>query len=103
MSKATTKSILIEARELGFKNIQLIEDLSRFLAENLPQLTITLNGNDIEIDMPESLSKRAIKLRIKKYLYKKGINNDFRAISITNPDKSGYIVKEKKTVELSYY
>lgn len=102
MSKAT-KPILIDAKELGFKSAQLIEDLSRFLAENLPQLKITLNGNNIDISMPGSLSKRAVKLRIKKFLHKKGINNDFRAISITNPDKDGYIVKEKKNIELSYY
>ena len=53
--------------------------------------------------MPEKLSKRAIKLRIKKFLYKQGLDNDFRPISLKTADKDGYIIKEKRILELSYY
>jgi len=99
--------IIVEANELnykkGFSGNELIEGLARFLAEALPKLKITLNGTNVEIEKPQSLSKRAIKLRIKKYLYKKGIDNDYRAIAIVSQDKEGYIVKEKKTLELTYY
>ncbi len=101
------KTIIVEANELnykkGFSGNELIEGLTRFLSEALPKLQITLNGTNIEIEKPEKMSKRAIKLRIKKFLYKKGIENDYRAITIMNPDKEGYIVKEKKILELSYY
>ena len=103
MSEATVKPIVIDTKELSFKSNQLVEDLSRFLAEALPQLKITLNGSDIEIEMPKKLSKRAIKLRIKRFLYKKGLNGEFRAISLISPEKEGYIVKEKKVLELAYY
>lgn len=107
MSNESNRTIIVEANELnykkGFSGNELIEGLTRFLAEALPKLQITLNGTNIEIQMPKKLSKRAIKLRIKKYLYKKGIDNDYRAISFIGPDKQGYIVKEKKMLELSYY
>ena len=97
------KNYIVEAKELGYKSNQLIEDLIRFLSEALPKLKFTLNGSNIEIEMPKKLSKRAIRLRIKKFLYKKGIDNEFRPISIISADKEGYIVKEKKSLELTYY
>ena len=103
MSKGVTKSIIVDAKELGFKSANLIEDLARFLTETLPRIQVTLNGNNLEIEMPTSLSIRAIKLRIKKFLHKKSISNDFRPISIISSDKVGYLVKEKKKLELSYY
>ena len=103
MSEASTKPIVINTKDLSFKSDQLVDDLTRFLIEALPQLKITKNGNEIEIIMPEKLSKRAIKLRIKKFLYKKGLDNDFRPISLKTADKDGYIIKEKRILELSYY
>ena len=71
--------------------------------ESLPQLKVTREGNEIDVIMPEKLSKRVIRLRIKKFLYKKGIDNDFRPISLKTADKDGYTIKEKKILELSYY
>jgi len=103
MSEASTKPIVINAKELSFKSDQLVEDLERFLIEALPQLKVSRNGVEIDIEMPEKLSKKAIKLRIKKFLYKKGLDNDFRPISLKTADKNGYIVKEKRILELSYY
>ena len=78
-------------------------DMIRYLAEVLPQITIERYGNELEVKAPSKLSKRAIKLRIKKYLYRKKIDNDFRPIAYIDPDKEGYIVKEKRLYQLSYY
>ena len=103
MSEASTKPIVINAKDLSFKSDQLVEDLERFLIEALPHLKVSRNGVEIDIEMPEKLSKRAIKLRIKKFLYKKGLDNDFRPISLKTADKNGYTVKEKRILELSYY
>lgn len=75
----------------------------RFLAELLPQINITRDGNEVEVLMPEKLSKRVLKLRIKKFLYKKGLSKDFRPISLKSEDKEGYTIKEKKIIDLSYY
>ncbi|MFX1365535.1 MAG: hypothetical protein ACFFCE_06040 [Promethearchaeota archaeon] len=97
------KSIVIKAKDLGYKGLEYIDDLVRFLSEVLPQITLERNGDNINIVMPNKLSKRAVKLRIKKFLHKKGLYGDFRPISYKNPDAEGYIVKEKKIIELSYY
>jgi len=97
------KSFTINVKELSFKSEQHVLDLIRFLSEALPQITLDRNGNDVKIEMPNKLSKRAIKLRIKKFLYKNGLHSDFRPISYKTPETEGYIVKEKKIVELTYY
>jgi hypothetical protein len=103
MSEDQKRSIIVNVKDLSFKSDQHVEDLVRFLAESLPQINLNRDGNEITISMPVKLSKRAIRLRIKKFLYKKGLNKDFRPISLNLADKEGYTVKEKKIIELSYY
>ncbi|UCD00975.1 MAG: hypothetical protein JSV23_08825 [Promethearchaeota archaeon] len=97
------KSFIINVKDLSFKNEQHVLDLIRFLSEALPQISLNRSGNDIDIEMPKKLSKRALRLRIKKFLYKNGLHNDFRPIFHKTTEAEGYIVKEKKIAELSYY
>ncbi|MFW9819846.1 MAG: hypothetical protein ACFFE5_09570 [Candidatus Thorarchaeota archaeon] len=97
------KSIIINVKELSFKSEQHVLDLVRFLSEALPQITLDRNGNEINVEMPSKLSRRTIKLRIKKFLYKNGLHNDFRPIAHKTSEKEGYTVKEKKIIELTYY
>lgn len=98
-----TNLYYINIKDLSFKSEHFVIELMRYLAEALPQINIERYGNELEIRSPSSLSKRAIRLRIKKYLHRKKINNDFRPISLIDPDKEGYVVKEKKLFEISYY
>ncbi len=100
---ANTKQFFVNVRELSFKSEQLVVDLIRYLSEALPQLQIIRDANELEIIAPLKLSKRMIRLRIKKYLYKKGVNGEYRPISMREVDKDGYVVKEKKGYKLSYY
>ena len=67
------KSFTINVKDLSFKSEQHVLDLIRFLSEALPQITLDRNGNDIKVEMPNKLSKRTLKLRIKKFLHKKGL------------------------------
>lgn len=97
------KSFTINVKDLSFKSEQHVLDLIRYLSEALPQITLDRNGNDINVEMPNKLSKRTLKLRIKKFLHKKGLYNDYRPISYKTDETEGYIVKEKKLIELSYY
>lgn len=103
MSEAITKEITVNVKDLSFKNDQHVVDLIRFMSESLPQITINRSGNDLEITMPSKLSKRTIKLRIKKFLHKNGLKEEFRPILLKTMDKEGYSVKERKIIELSYY
>ena len=98
-----SKSFTINVKDLSFKSEQHVLDLTRYLSEALPQINLTRTGNEINIEMPEKLSKRALRLRIKKFLYKNGLHNDFRPISHKTSENEGYTVKEKKIIELTYY
>ena len=101
MSNEETKTIIIDIRELSYKKDQYVQDLVVFLKEQLPQLDINRKSNELEITMPQTLANRAIKLRIKKFLYKSALKDDYRPIS--NPgDKEGYKVKLRKVFETSY-
>ena len=98
------KSFTINVKDLSFKSDQHVTDLVRYLAEALPQLNLDRDGNEIIVDMPHNMSKRALKLRLKKFLYKKGLNKDFRPISYKSTDnKEGYAVKEKRILDIDYY
>ena len=103
MTEVNNKAIIVNVKDLSFKNEELVLDLIRFLSEALPHITLNRNGNDIDIEMPKKLSKRAIRLRIKKFLYRKGLHEEFRPISFKTANNEGYTVKEKKAIQLSYY
>jgi len=103
MSTIGTKEIIVEVKELSFEKDQLVADLLRFLAEQLPQIDITRNGNELEVKMPAKISKRALRLRLRKFLYQKGLYDQYRPISFKKVDIDGYTIKKKKAVELSYY
>ena len=103
MSDDESKEITIFVKDLSFKSDQHVVDLIRYLAEALPQISLDRSGNEINVILPVNLSKRALRLRIRKFLYKKGLYSDFRPIAYKSSDKDGYSIKEKKIAELSYY
>ncbi len=103
MSEVKTKLLIINVKDLSFKDDKKVEDLIRYLSEALPQINLERDKNEIKVEMPYKLSNRALKLRIKKFLYKKGLHGDYRPISYKSADVKGYTVKEKKILELSYY
>ena len=103
MSKDNTKELTIDVKDLSIEKEQLIDDLLRFLEEQLPQIEISRSGNSIELNVPNSMSNRVIKLRIKKFLHRKNLTEKYRPISYNTSDIKGYRIKEKKTLELPYY
>ena len=104
MSKGDTKTIILDIKDLvSFGKDQNVTDLMRFLSEMLPQIEIVRNANELEITMPQKLSKRVIRLRVRKFLHQNGLYNEYRPISITESDKDGYMIKQKKTIEIAYY
>jgi len=103
MIRENVKTYIVNIRDLSFKSEQIVVDLTRYLAEQLPQIEIIRNGIELEVHMPEKMSKRVIRHRIRKFLYKKALNEEFRPISLNDGNKDGYFVKEKKQIQLTYY
>ncbi len=103
MSENNTKELTIVVKDLSIEKEQHVDDLIRFLEERLPQIELSRSGNEVGVVMPSDMSRRAIKLRIKKYLYRKNLTEKFRPISYKTSDNQGYMIKEKKSLELTYY
>jgi len=103
MSENDTKELTIEVKDLSIEKEQHVDDLLRFLEEQLPQIELSRSGNEVEVVMPSEMSRRAIKLRIKKFLHRKNLTEKFRPISYKTSDNQGYMIKEKRTLELTYY
>lgn len=107
MSKAEIKQVIINVKELILApkvgSDRNADELLRFLVEQLPQIEVDRNGDQLEIAMPEKLSKKAVKLRIKKFLHQKNLFNEFRPIFYRTHEFEGYMIKKRKALELSYY
>ena len=103
MSEDNTKELTIDVKDLSIEKEQYIEDLLRFLEEQLPQIEISRSGNSIELIVPKKMSNRVIKLRIKKFLHRKNLTEKYRPISNNSSEIPGYRIKEKRTLELTYY
>ncbi|MHA1476881.1 MAG: hypothetical protein ACTSPU_01665 [Promethearchaeota archaeon] len=103
MSENDTKELTIVVKDLSIEKEQLVDDLLRFLEEQLPQIELSRSGSEVGVVMPSDMSRRAIKLRIKKFLHRKNLTEKFRPISYKTSDNQGYMIKERKTLELTYY
>ena len=103
MSEDNTKELTIDVKDLSIEKEQYIEDLLRFLEEKLPQIEISRSGNSIELIVPSKMSNRVIKLRLKKFLHRKNLTEKYRPISYNSSEIQGYRIKEKRTLELTYY
>ena len=103
MSESNTKELTIDVKDLSIEKEQYIEDLLRFLEEQLSQIEISRSGNSIELIVPSNMSNRVIKLRIKKFLHRKNLTEKYRPISYNSSDIKGYRIKEKRSLELTYY
>ncbi len=103
MSTTGKTDIIIDVKELSYKSDSHVEDLMRYLAELLPQIDLSRSGNELIITTPKSFSKRILKLRLKKFLHKRKLKEEFRAIALINPEKEGYVIKERKNLQLAYY
>ncbi len=103
MSEDNTKELTIDVKDLSIEKEQYIEDLQRFLEEQLPQIEISRSGNSMELIVPSTMSNRVVKLRIKKFLHRQNLTEKYRPISYNSSDIKGYRIKEKRTLELTYY
>jgi len=103
LSEDNTKELTIDVKDLSIEKEQYIEDLQRFLEEQLPQIEISRSGNSMELIVPSTMSNRVVKLRIKKFLHRKNLTEKYRPISYNSSDIKGYRIKEKRTLELTYY
>jgi hypothetical protein len=103
MSKEESKTIIVTIKASAKWKDEFTNDLMRSITEMLPNIEISRRGGELVIQAPLKFSKRTIKLRIKKFLYQKLLKDEFRVISYNTSENEGYMVIERKVIELSYY
>ena len=67
-----------------------IEQVMQYLEENIASSEIVKEGNMVNINVPPSISKKFIKLRIKKYLYQAGLKDEFKIVALQKGEVSGF-------------
>ncbi len=90
---------LIEARDLSTIDLELMDELTDFLDEKLPDFEIELKGDSIIIDSGAEVdfSKRKIRFLLRKFVYKQELKG---AIKVISGGVDSYILKKRKEVEL---
>lgn len=67
-----------------------IEQIMQYLEENVPDSKISKDGNLVKIEVPISISKKVLKLRIKKYIYQAGLKDEFKLVALPKGETSGF-------------
>ena len=77
--------ITIACDQLSFSNDKDIDDLGRFLEERITPREglqeVVRNKNNLELNLTKEVSKRRVKLFVKKYLHRAGIKLDYRVLA----------------------
>jgi len=72
---------LVDAEKLTLEREELLDELVEFLKLKLPEFNIEREGNNIVIKSENEVSKRRIRLFLKKFLHKNELDKNFKAVS----------------------
>ena len=95
MAKTKKKVYEIEVSKLGFTKEKYVDQIKQFIEEHVPSSKVSKSGSSLNVTVPESFSKRMLKMRVNKFLYSSGLKSDFRLISMEKSGKMGYQIMER--------
>lgn len=72
---------LIDVEKLASENEALTDELIEFLKLKFPEFEIEKEGNNIIVRSEGEVSKRRIRLYLKKFLHKNELSKEFKAVS----------------------
>ena len=94
--KKTEKNVYeIDLSKLSFTKEKYIDQIKQFIEEHMSESKVSKSGNSLNVSVPESISKRMLKMRISKFLYSSGLKSEYRLISMENAGKAGYQIMER--------
>lgn len=67
-----------------------IEQLMQYVEESITDSKLSKDGNTVKIEVPPSISKKVIKLRVKKYLYQAGLKEEFKVVALPKGEVPGF-------------
>ncbi|MHA1672114.1 MAG: 60S ribosomal protein L22 [Promethearchaeota archaeon] len=80
----------LDVSKISVLKEKYIEQIMQYLEENVTSSEIAKEGNKVNINVPSSISKKFLKLRIKKYLYQAGLKDEFKIVALPKGEVSGF-------------
>ncbi|TFH29257.1 MAG: hypothetical protein E4G98_04155 [Promethearchaeota archaeon] len=80
----------LDVSKISVLKEKYIEQVMQFLEEKISASEIAKEGNMVNINVPTSISKKFLKLRIKKYLYQAGLKSEFKIVALPKGEASGF-------------
>ncbi|MHA1611078.1 MAG: hypothetical protein ACTSYU_03410 [Promethearchaeota archaeon] len=80
----------LDVSKISVLKEKYIEQVMQYLEENIESSEIVKEGNMVNINVPLSISKKYIKIRIKKYLYQAGLKEEFKIVALPKGEVSGF-------------
>ncbi len=93
--KEITHTFEVNVSKLSISQEKYVDQMISFISENLKVEDITKDGNKVNIELPQTISKKMFKLRLNRFLYQSGLKSDFRLISMLNEGKQGYMFMDR--------
>jgi len=78
-----------EATEASMRT--LVDELASFLSERL-RCEVLIEGGELTVEVEDRASRRKVKQLLKKFLYKQGLRDDYRVISMGE----GFKIKRRR-------
>ncbi|QEE15425.1 hypothetical protein DSAG12_01250 [Promethearchaeum syntrophicum] len=93
--KEPTHVFEVNVSKLSISQEKYIDQMIQFISDNMKVKDVSKDGNKVNFELPESISKKMFKLRLNRFLYQSDLKNDFRLISMLNEGKQGYMIMER--------
>ena len=86
---------VIECEKFKFRDEKFVDQLAQFLEEKISDSKIKIDGDNINVELPDTWTKKMMKLRAQKFLYQAGLDSSYRFVSLVKSKAGeGYMVVE---------
>ncbi len=86
----------IDADHLAIESSSLVDDLGKFLASKIASSKVERESNRLVIKVPKGVSKRAVRLKITKYLHQANTATEYRPIAVALSPNEYKIFRKKE-------
>ncbi len=86
----------IDAEHLAIEASGLVDDLGKFLASKIPSSKVERDSNRLSIKVPKGFTKRALRLKITKFLHQANTAAEYRPIAVALTPTEYKIFRKKE-------
>ena len=87
---------IIDAEHLAIESSGLVDDLGKFLASKIPSSKVERESNRLNVKVPKGFTKRALRLKIRKFLHQANTAAEYRPIAVALSPNEYKIFRKKQ-------